>query len=67
MLSHPPPLLSSPLSLVFCLSSQALYMDIIRNFPEEIEETIDLLMEKELRVRVPLEEIELLMNARDGE
>lgn len=43
------------------LSLQVLYMDAIEYFPEDLQETLDLMTEKELRVRVPMEELDLLL------
>nr|XP_054758466.1 nuclear exosome regulator NRDE2-like [Lytechinus pictus] len=48
-------------ALQHCPWAKILYLDAVRYFPEELQEVIDLLMEKELRVRAPLEEIQLLM------
>lgn len=42
-------------------STQALYMDAVEYFPDEIQEILDLMTEKELRVRLPLEELDLLL------
>lgn len=36
-------------------------MDAIEYFPDEMQEVVDLMTEKELRVRLPLEELELLL------
>lgn len=36
-------------------------MDAISYFPDELQEILDLMTEKELRVRVPIEELELLL------
>ncbi|XP_071491532.1 nuclear exosome regulator NRDE2-like [Diadema antillarum] len=44
-----------------CPWSKSLYMDAVRNFPEELQAILDLLLEKEIRLRAPLEEVELLM------
>lgn len=41
--------------------AQALYMDAVEYFPDEMQEVVDLMTEKELRVRLPLEELELLL------
>lgn len=41
--------------------AQALYMDAVEYFPDEMQEVMDLMTEKELRVRLPLEELELLL------
>ena len=40
---------------------QVLYVDAVRFFPEKLQDFHDLLMEKELRIRAPVEEIELIM------
>lgn len=40
---------------------QVLYMDAIEYFPGEMQEILDLMTEKELRVRLPVEELELLL------
>ena len=36
-------------------------MDVMEYFPEELQEILDGMTEKELRVRLPLEELELLL------
>lgn len=36
-------------------------MDAVDYFPDEMHEILDLMTEKELRVRLPLEELELLL------
>ncbi len=36
-------------------------MDAVEYFPEQLQETLDLMTEKELRVRVPIEELDLLL------
>uniref|UniRef100_A0A4W2CYZ2 Nuclear exosome regulator NRDE2 n=1 Tax=Bos indicus x Bos taurus TaxID=30522 RepID=A0A4W2CYZ2_BOBOX len=44
-----------------CPWAKALYMDAVEYFPDEMQEVMDLMTEKELRVRLPLEELELLL------
>ncbi|KAG8126412.1 hypothetical protein E2320_021629 [Naja naja] len=44
-----------------CPWAKVLYMDAIEYFPDELQEILDLMAEKELRVRVPIEELELLL------
>lgn len=44
-----------------CRPAQALYLDAVEYFPDELQEVVDLMTEKELRVRLPLEELELLL------
>ncbi|XP_074812210.1 LOW QUALITY PROTEIN: nuclear exosome regulator NRDE2 [Natator depressus] len=44
-----------------CPWAKVLYMDAIEYFPDQLQETLDLMIEKELRVRVPIEELELLL------
>ncbi|KFO95688.1 Protein NRDE2, partial [Calypte anna] len=44
-----------------CPWAKVLYMDAVEYFPEQLQETLDLMTEKELRVRVPMEELELLL------
>ncbi|XP_062974026.1 nuclear exosome regulator NRDE2 [Elgaria multicarinata webbii] len=44
-----------------CPWTKVLYMDAIGYFPDELQEILDLMAEKELRVRVPIEELELLL------
>ncbi|XP_066484420.1 nuclear exosome regulator NRDE2 isoform X2 [Tiliqua scincoides] len=44
-----------------CPWTKVLYMDAIGYFPDELQEILDLMTEKELRVRVPIEELELLL------
>jgi len=40
---------------------QALYVDCARLVPEMLQEVVDLITEKELRLRTPLEELDLLL------
>ncbi|XP_068539072.1 nuclear exosome regulator NRDE2 isoform X2 [Anas acuta] len=44
-----------------CPWTKVLYMDAIEYFPDQLQETLDLMTEKELRVRVPMEELDLLL------
>ncbi|XP_040497474.1 nuclear exosome regulator NRDE2 [Ursus maritimus] len=44
-----------------CPWVKALYLDAVEHFPEEMQEVLDLMTEKELRVRLPMEELELLL------
>ncbi|OON15459.1 hypothetical protein X801_08738, partial [Opisthorchis viverrini] len=44
--------------------AKVLYTDLVRYCPEDVEEIVDLLSERELRLRTPLEEIDLLLTAR---
>ncbi|KAF6131796.1 NRDE-2, necessary for RNA interference, domain containing [Phyllostomus discolor] len=44
-----------------CPWAKVLYMDAVEYFPDEMQEVLDLMTEKELRVRLPLEELELLL------
>ena len=42
-------------------------MDLIEQFPGELQRTVDLMVEKEIRLRTPLEELQLLMEAKGGQ
>ncbi|KAM9653683.1 nuclear exosome regulator NRDE2 isoform 8-T10 [Morphnus guianensis] len=44
-----------------CPWAKVLYMDAVEYFPDDLQETLDLMTEKELRVRVPVEELDLLL------
>ncbi|CAH8469713.1 unnamed protein product [Dicrocoelium dendriticum] len=44
--------------------AKVLYTDLIRYCPEDVEEVVDLLSERELRLRTPLEEVDLLLTAK---
>nr|XP_009688106.1 PREDICTED: protein NRDE2 homolog [Struthio camelus australis] len=44
-----------------CPWAKVLYMDAVEYFPDELQEALDLMTEKELRVRVPMEELDLLL------
>ncbi|XP_021564980.1 protein NRDE2 homolog [Carlito syrichta] len=48
-------------ALQSCPWAKVLYMDAVEYFPDELQEVLDLLTEKELRVRLPPEELELLL------
>ncbi|XP_072546289.1 nuclear exosome regulator NRDE2 [Salminus brasiliensis] len=41
--------------------AKGLYMDAVQLFPERVQEFLDLLVEKELRLRAPMEEVEILL------
>ncbi|XP_076834625.1 nuclear exosome regulator NRDE2 [Brachyhypopomus gauderio] len=41
--------------------AKGLYMDAVQLFPDRVQEFLDLLTEKELRLRVPLEEVDILL------
>lgn len=43
------------------LSPQSLYMDAVLLFPDNVQEFLDLMQEKELRLRVPMEEVDILL------
>uniref|UniRef100_A0A3P8U9V6 NRDE-2, necessary for RNA interference, domain containing n=1 Tax=Cynoglossus semilaevis TaxID=244447 RepID=A0A3P8U9V6_CYNSE len=40
---------------------KGLYMDAVKLFPEHLQQFIDVMTEKELRLRLPLEELEILL------
>ncbi|XP_077123740.1 nuclear exosome regulator NRDE2 isoform X1 [Ranitomeya variabilis] len=44
-----------------CPWAKALYLDAVEYFPDRLQEIIDLMTEKDLRVRLPLEELDLLL------
>ncbi|KAM9294357.1 nuclear exosome regulator NRDE2 [Gastrophryne carolinensis] len=44
-----------------CPWAKVLYLDAAEYFPEQLQEIVDLMMEKELRVRLPLEELDILL------
>ncbi|XP_060476513.2 nuclear exosome regulator NRDE2 isoform X1 [Panthera onca] len=44
-----------------CPWAKVLYLDAVEHFPEEMQEVLDLMTEKELRVRLPVEELALLL------
>ncbi|KAM4013694.1 nuclear exosome regulator NRDE2 [Anomaloglossus baeobatrachus] len=44
-----------------CPWAKVLYLDAVEYFPDRLQEIIDLMTEKELRVRLPLEELDLLL------
>lgn len=37
-------------------------MDAVRNLPDDIQDIVDLMIEKEIRLCAPLEEVELLLH-----
>ncbi|XP_047183296.1 nuclear exosome regulator NRDE2 isoform X2 [Scophthalmus maximus] len=41
--------------------AKGLYMDAVQLFPEKLQEYVDLMTEKELRLRLPLEELDILL------
>ncbi|XP_014446884.1 protein NRDE2 homolog [Tupaia chinensis] len=44
-----------------CPWAKVLYLDAVQYFPDAMQEILDLMTEKELRVRLPLEELDLLL------
>uniref|UniRef100_A0A4W3JGF6 NRDE-2, necessary for RNA interference, domain containing n=1 Tax=Callorhinchus milii TaxID=7868 RepID=A0A4W3JGF6_CALMI len=48
-------------ALQACPWAKVLYLDAIEYFPEQLQEIVDLMTEKEIRVRVPIEELEILL------
>lgn len=48
-----------------CPWSKVLYIDGIKCFPTDIEEILDTMIEKGLRIRTPLEEIEMLIKHKE--
>ncbi len=47
-------------------SFQSVFLDVLQYYPDKLQEVSDLLVEKELRVRTPLEELDLLMANREN-
>lgn len=43
---------------------QVLYTDLARYCPEDVEEVVDLITSRNLRLRTPLEEADLLLTSR---
>lgn len=41
---------------------KVLYLDAAQNLPEDVQDIVDLMTEKQIRLRAPLEEIELLLH-----
>uniref|UniRef100_A0A3Q3RCK6 NRDE-2, necessary for RNA interference, domain containing n=1 Tax=Monopterus albus TaxID=43700 RepID=A0A3Q3RCK6_MONAL len=41
--------------------TKSLYMDAVQLFPDRLQEFVDLMTEKELRLRLPLEELDILL------
>ncbi|XP_072424178.1 nuclear exosome regulator NRDE2 [Chiloscyllium punctatum] len=48
-------------ALQACPWAKVLYLDAVSHLPGQLQEIIDLMTEKEIRIRVPLEELEILM------
>ena len=42
-----------------------LYVDAVWYFPEEVERVVEVMEEKGVRIRAPLEEVKLLMEAKN--
>lgn len=40
---------------------KGLYMDAVQLFPDQLQEFVDLMTEKEIRLRLPLEELDILL------
>ena len=41
---------------------QELYLEGIHMFPDQLQEMVDMMTEKELRVQIPVEELDILMS-----
>ena len=41
---------------------QELYLEGIHMFPDELQELVDMMTEKEIRVQIPVEELDILMS-----
>ena len=51
-------------SVIFCpLWPQVLYWDIVHHFPQELGKVVEVIEERELRIRAPLEEVQMLLDA----
>lgn len=48
-----------------CPSSKAIYLDGVTYFPDLLQEVNDLLVEKELLIRLPLQELDLLLELEE--
>jgi len=48
-------------ALQSCPWAKVLYMDAVQHIPDDIQDIVDLMTEKEIRLHAPLEEIELLL------
>lgn len=44
---------------------QVLYWDAVRYFPEELERVIEVMEEREVRIRAPIEEVQMLLKATE--
>ncbi|XP_067894670.1 nuclear exosome regulator NRDE2 [Heterodontus francisci] len=44
-----------------CPWAKVLYLDAVGHLPGQLQEIVDLMTEKEIRIRVPIEELEILM------
>lgn len=49
------------MKMLVSVYSQGLYMDAVQLFPERVQEFLDLMTEKELRLRLPMEELDILL------
>ena len=43
--------------------TQVLYWNMVGHFPEELEKVVEVMEERELRIRAPLEEVQMLLDA----
>ncbi len=46
-----------------CPWAKSLYIDAVEYFPDDLQELIDLMTEKEIRLRTPIEEVDLLVES----
>ena len=48
-------------ALQHCPNQKTLYLDAIHHFPEQLQEFVDIMTDKQLRVRTTIEEVDLFV------
>lgn len=48
---------------MYMMPARVLYWDAISHFPDELQRLVEVMEERELRIRAPLEEVQLLLEA----
>jgi hypothetical protein len=50
-------------AIQYCPGAKVVYWDTVRHFPTELGRVLEVMEERELRIRAPLEEVQMLLDA----
>lgn len=54
-------------AIQYCPGLKVLYWDTVHHFPDQLERVVEVMEERELRIRAPLEEVQMLLDATNTE